>query len=225
MNAPAPTSRCPFDRRACLEGAIKKTPKPIDSWWALASLYVDEMIDRTPFEIIVVRESGGRRREGREAGAAKRARPCRPVRAFAGASQRARDAAETAIALSPNDSEVLGPRRSTRKPACFSALTIRSWKLRKINPNYPNWMNYSRLFLASSSSAISPRLRVGSMEPQRWKAGIGGWRIAPSPTASSETCQGQGTGAPDPGDQTRLQRHLLERDEFLQSAPGSKGPG
>ena len=97
--------------RACLEQAIKNDPTSPESWWPLANLYVDEMLGfGTRSEIssfkraVVVGEKAVKL-------APKSARAHAVLsRAlfFVGESQRARDEAETAIAMSPNDALVIG---------------------------------------------------------------------------------------------------------------------
>jgi TolB-like protein/class 3 adenylate cyclase len=136
--------------RECLEGAIKKDPDSADSWSALASLYCDEMIGTGPRS-----ESSSFRRAVAAGEKALKLAP-RSARAhaalsralfFAGESQRAREEAETAIALSPNDTEVVSLAvEALTQTGLFQRGYDLLMKLQKLNPNYPDWINYFVFF-------------------------------------------------------------------------------
>jgi TolB-like protein len=136
--------------RECLEQAIKNDPASPDSWWALASLYVDEMIGtgpRSPLSSFQRAVAAGEKAVKLAPKSARAHAALSRALFFGGESQRARDEAETAIALSPNDAEVLGLAvEALSQTGMFQRAYDLIMKLRKINPNYPDWMNYFIFF-------------------------------------------------------------------------------
>jgi tetratricopeptide (TPR) repeat protein len=138
--------------RECLERVVKNDPASPDSWWPLASLYVDEMLDYPPGVHAELSSFE------RAAAAGEKAVKLQPKSArahaalsralfFVGDSQRARDEAETAIALSPNDAEVFGLAvEAVSQTGMFQRAYDLIMKLKKLNPNYPDWMNYFIFF-------------------------------------------------------------------------------
>ena len=138
--------------RECLERAIENDPAAPDSWWALASLYVDEMLDfpsgtrqaSSSFERAV---AAGEKVVKLAPKNARAHAALSRVLFFAGESQRARDEAETAIALSPNDAEVLGLAvEALSQTGKFQRGYDLVMKVKGLNPHHPDWMNYFIFF-------------------------------------------------------------------------------
>lgn len=138
--------------RQCLERTIKRDPESPNSWWPLASLYVDEMLDYPPGVRSEISSFDRAVAAGEEA-VKLQPRSARAHAAlsralfFTGESQRARDEAETAIALNPNDAEVLGLAvEALTQTGMFNRGYDLLMKLKKLNPDHPDWMNYFIFF-------------------------------------------------------------------------------
>ena len=136
--------------RDCLERALKNDPALPNSWWPLSNLYIGEMLgfgtrsELSSFErALAVAEKAVKLAPKSARAHAVHSRAL----FFVGESQRARDEGEAAIALSPNDAVVLG---AAVEPLTQTGLFQRGYdllmKLKKIDPNYPDYMNYFIFF-------------------------------------------------------------------------------